>query len=228
MLRSEVNAILAAAEALVARFGVALPPFARWTPDEFRARRAAAAAIVEARLGWDVTDYGQGDFARLGLVLFTLRNGRPADPGRGGGRCYAEKLLISRERQVAPMHTHRRKAEDIINRAGATLCVELFASGPDGGPDPRARGSVCTDGIERPFGPGEVLRLAPGESVTLLPGDWHAFWAEGGDVLAGEVSTVNDDLADNVFRDPVGRFAGIEEDAPPRRLLVADYDRRLA
>ena len=73
------------------------------------------------------------------------------------------------------------------------------------------------------FAPGEKLRLRPGESVTLMPGDWHAFWGEGGDVLIGEVSTVNDDETDNIFREPIGRFAEIEEDEPPMRLLVSDY-----
>src|SRR5690606_40618622 len=60
--------------------------------------------------------------------------------------------------------------------------------------------------------PGGILRLGPGESVTLLPGVWHAFWAEEKDVLIGEVSTVNDDLTDNVFAEPVSRFSKVEED----------------
>ena len=72
---------------------------------------------------------------------------------------------------------------------------------------------------------GAVLRLAPGESVTLMPGNWHAFWGEGGDVLIGEVSTVNNDLTDNIFAEPIGRFAEIEEDEPPLHLLVSDYPR---
>ena len=82
---------------------------------------------------------------------------------------------------------------------------------------------VRCDGLDRPFGPGEKLKLAPGESVTLNPGDWHAFWGEGGDVLIGEVSTVNDDETDNVFREPLGRFAEIEEDVALTHLLVSDY-----
>ena len=57
-----------------------------------------------------------------------------------------------------------------------------------------------------------------------MPGNWHAFWGEGGDVLIGEVSTVNDDLTDNVFREPIGRFSTIEEDVAPSHLLVSDYD----
>ena len=62
-----------------------------------------------------------------------------------------------------------------------------------------------------------------GVGVTLLPGVWHSFWAEAGDALVGEVSTVNDDMTDNVFEAPVGRFARIDEDEAPWRLLVSDY-----
>lgn len=175
-------------------------------------------------MGWDITDYGQGDFDRMGLFLFTLRNGDLADLQRGGGMCYAEKLLISRRDQLSPMHTHALKAEDIINRGGATLVVELYGSDDRGGFAPDRGGKVRCDGIDRHFAPGEKLRLQPGESVTLMPGDWHAFWGEGGDVLIGEVSTVNDDLTDNIFREKIGRFAAVEEDEPPLHLLVSDYD----
>ena len=125
------------------------------------------------------------------------------------------------------MHTHVIKAEDIINRGGATLVVELFGSDDRGGFAPDRGGRVRCDGMEWAFAPGEKLRLAPGESVTLMPGDWHAFWGEGGDVLIGEVSTVNDDETDNVFREPIGRFAEIEEDEAPLHLLVSDYRRWL-
>ncbi len=83
---------------------------------------------------------------------------------------------------------------------------------------------VHTDGIRRVIKPGAQLHLAPGESVTLMPGNWHTFWGDGGDVLIGEVSTVNDDLTDNVFREPIGRFSSIEEDEAPIHLLVSDYE----
>ena len=127
------------------------------------------------------------------------------------------------EDQLSPMHTHVIKAEDIINRGGATLVVELFGSDEAGRFAEDRDGSVLCDGVRRDYAPGEKLRLAPGESVTLMPGDWHAFWGEGGDVLIGEVSTVNDDETDNVFREPIGRFSSIEEDEAPTRLLVSDY-----
>ena len=164
----------------------------------------------------------------MGLFLFTLRNGRLADLQRGGGMCYAEKQLISKQEQLSPMHTHVLKAEDIINRGGATLVIELFGSDDKGNFAEDRGGQVMCDGILRTYAPGEKLRLAPGESVTLMPGDWHAFWGEGGDVLVGEVSTVNDDETDNIFREPIGRFAQVEEDEAPIHLLVSDYAARLS
>ncbi|MDG4649955.1 D-lyxose/D-mannose family sugar isomerase [Roseibacterium sp. SDUM158017] len=227
MKRSDINQIMSEADAFMRSFGFVLPPFAYWTPEEMKTRRGAIDAIVSGRLGWDITDYGQGRFDEMGLFLFTLRNGRLADLKQGGGMCYAEKLLISKHDQLSPMHRHYLKAEDIINRGGATLAIRLHGSAPDGSFDETAGGTVLCDGVARAFGPGEVLRFAPGESVTLMPGDWHAFWGEGGDVLIGEVSTVNDDETDNWFKDPIGRFAEIEEDVAPTHLLVSDYGRWL-
>jgi D-lyxose ketol-isomerase len=226
MKRSEINRIMGEADEMIRRHGFVLPPFAYWSPAEFKARTDAR-RIVDARMGWDITDYGVGEFDRMGLFLFTLRNGFLADLERGRGMVYAEKLLISRHDQLSPMHTHIIKSEDIINRGGATLAVKLHGSDDKGRFAEDKGGTVLCDGIARPFAAGEVLKLAPGESVTLMPGDWHAFWGEGGDVLIGEVSTVNDDVTDNIFVEPIGRFATIEEDVAPTHLLVSDYDRWL-
>lgn len=136
--------------------------------------------------------------------------------------------IISLTAPLSPMHTHILKAEDIINRGGATLIIELFGSDAQGNFANDKGGTVFCDGIKRTYAPGEKLRLAPGESVTLMPGDWHAFCGEGGDVLIGEVSTVNDDETDNIFREPIGRFANIVEDVDPSHLLVSDYRTWLA
>ncbi|SFR40717.1 D-lyxose/D-mannose family sugar isomerase [Litoreibacter janthinus] len=227
MKRSTINSIMAEADDLIRKHGFVLPPFAKWSPDEFKSRKDIALNVIEARCGWDITDYGAGDYDKMGLFLFTLRNGRLADLQRGGGMCYAEKLLISRQDQLSPMHTHVIKAEDIINRGGATLVIELYGSDDQGQFAEDRGGTVFCDGIRRDYEPGEKLQLAPGESVTLMPGDWHAFWGDGGDVLIGEVSTVNDDETDNIFREPIGRFANIEEDVAPTHLLVSDYARWL-
>ncbi len=226
MKRSEVNEIMRAADDFIRSFGFILPPFAYWSPDEMRTRRPAG--IVDARLGWDITDYGKGDFDALGLFLFTVRNGSEADLRRGGGMCYAEKIMISRDQQVSPMHRHIVKAEDIINRGGGVLALELFNSDVEGNVDRATDVEVATDGVLRRQKAGEVLRLYPGESVTLMPGNWHAFWAEDGDVLIGEVSTVNNDLTDNIFAEEIGRFSEIDEDEDPRHLLVSDYPKWLS
>ena len=223
MRRSVVNGVMRRAEHMIADHGFALPAFAWWSPDEMVAR-APGTRIREARMGWDITDYGEGRFGEMGLFLFTLRNGRLSDLQKGGGMAYAEKLLISERDQISPMHTHVVKAEDIINRGGARLAVQLYGSDAEGGFAEDRGGTVLLDGRLHDYAPGEVLTLEPGESVTLMPGDSHAFWGDGGAVLIGEVSTVNDDLTDNVFRDPIGRFSEIEEDEAPRHLLVSDYD----
>ena len=223
MRRSEVNTILRDAKAFMGAFNFLLPPFAHWSPDELKANMAHCPSILSNRLGWDITDFGEGRFADYGLVLLTTRNGAQADLAKGKGMVYAEKIMISRHKQYSPMHRHNIKAEDIINRGGGKLVMELFMPRADGSIDPAAEVRVLTDGRERRMPAGAKLVLAPGESVTLMPGVWHAFEADG-DVLIGEVSSVNDDLADNVFRDKIGRFSKIETDEPPLHLLVSDYD----
>ena len=157
MKRSEINAIMAQADDMMRSYGFTLPPFAYWPPAEFKANVANARHVIDARCGWDITDYGAGDFDKMGLFLFTLRNGLLVDLKAGGGMCYAEKLLISRQDQLSPMHTHVIKAEDIINRGGATMAIELNGSAPDGSFDPDAGGVVMCDGIARTFSAGEVI-----------------------------------------------------------------------
>ncbi len=217
MKRSYINEILQEADGFIRSFGFSMPPFAYLTPAQMQAQGAAVSALVSARMGWDITDYGLEDFRKTGLFLFTLRNG--AD--------YAEKIMVSRQGQISPLHRHGVKTEDIINRGGAMLAIEMFTSTPNGALDPEAKVQVRVDGVARTLPAGGILQLAPGESVTLAPGNWHAFWGEGGDVLIGEVSTVNDDLTDNIFHAPIGRFATVEEDEAPLHLLVSDYEKWL-
>ncbi|MDG1737182.1 MAG: D-lyxose/D-mannose family sugar isomerase [Paracoccaceae bacterium] len=221
MQRSEINEIIAQADAFIGSHGYILPPFAYWSPDQMR---APDVADMRARgLGWDITDYGAGRFDEMGLFLFTVRNGSVGDLSSGKGMLYAEKIMISRKDQLSPMHRHNLKAEDIINRGGGDLVIELFAPDTLGEIDREADVSVPTDGQLRTLPAGGKLVLKPGESVTLMPGIWHAFWAEGRDCLIGEVSTVNDDKTDNIFEMPIGRFSEIEENEAPKHLLVSDY-----
>lgn len=221
MKRSRVNDILADGADFFSKHGWTPPPFGHWTPDEMRSEKGAH--IRDRRLGWDITDYGQGDFDTMGLFLFTMRNGDLSELGQQGAMLYAEKLMISRQDQLSPMHRHVLKTEDIINRGGATLVLELFTCDADGQIDRTADVNVLTDGVATTLPAGGHLKLPVGASVTLTPTTWHAFWGEGGDCLIHEVSTVNDDMTDNIFADPIGRFSDIDEDAAPTHLLVSDY-----
>lgn len=223
MKRSEINAILREAMDLIGSFGFRLPPFAGWTPGEWAQKGPECAEIRDNMLGWDITDYGLGDFYRTGLVLFTLRNGNQNDARYE--KPYAEKLLISREGQLCPMHFHFKKMEDIINRGGGTLMMQLYNSTPEGELDRTGEVRAVSDGVALAVPAGTVLELEPGQSVTLTRGMYHAFWAkEGtGPVLVGEVSQCNDDNTDNRFLEQMGRFPQIEEDEPPLRLLCNEY-----
>ncbi|MEL6914456.1 MAG: D-lyxose/D-mannose family sugar isomerase [Pseudomonadota bacterium] len=224
MLRSTVNDIIAESDAFIRSHGVHLPPFAYLSPAALKAHVAQAPAIRERFLGWDITDYGEGRFEELGLFLFTTRNGLQSNIERGRGMLYAEKVMIAGEQQISPMHRHVTKTEDIINRGGGDLVLELFTDDGAGRVDEAAPVELVSDGRLVKMNGGEHLRLAPGASVTLEPQTWHAFWGEGGKVLIVEVSNVNDDRTDNIFRAPIGRFSRIEEDSAPSHLLVSDYD----
>ena len=225
MKRSHINDILREGDAFIRSFGYVMPPFAYLSPEALRA--SDHAQIKMRRMGWDITDYGAEKFDEMGLFLFTTRNGLNSDLGKKSAMLYAEKIMISRDKQLSPMHRHDLKVEDIINRGGGKLVIELFMADTAGGIDRNTDVSVMVDGILRQLPAGGHLKLDPGESVSLFPNNWHAFWGEGGDVLIGEVSTVNDDLTDNIFEQPIGRFSNIDEDEAPLHLLVSDYDTHL-
>jgi D-lyxose ketol-isomerase len=225
MKRSRINEIIREGDGFIRSFGYRLPPFAYLSPEALQA--GDHTEIKRRRLGWDITDYGAGRYDEMGLFLFTTRNGLNADLGKRSAMLYAEKIMISKRDQLSPMHRHDVKVEDIINRGGGTLVLELFKADAAGEIDATAEVTVMCDGLARSLPAGGHLKLAPGESVTLHPDTWHAFWGEDGDVLIGEVSTVNDDLTDNIFAQPIGRFSTVEEDEAPLHLLVSDYDTRL-
>jgi D-lyxose ketol-isomerase len=223
MKRSEINAILRSADDFIRERGFFLPPFAHWTPDDWRGKGAEAAEIVQNQLGWDITDFGSGDFETTGLFLFTIRNGSSLNLKRGSGKMYAEKLLIVDPGQVTPMHFHWNKMEDIINRGGGRLVIQLYNATPDEQLDTQSDVCVSMDGVQYTVRAGDTVKLEPGESITLTPRLYHKFWGEGERTLVGEVSLVNDDHSDNRFNPPAGRFPEIEEDEPPYYLLVGDY-----
>ncbi len=225
MKRSEINAILREADAFMRSRGFYLPPFAYWTPEEWKSKGEEVREIVDNKLGWDITDWGLGDFSRFGLFLFTLRNGDVKNWQTCQGKLYAEKIMIVNENQVTPLHFHWSKMEDIINRGGGKLVVQIYNATPSEDLDEANPVIISVDGITRRLPAGGKLVLEPGESVTLPPYRYHKFWAEESRALVGEVSLVNDDDHDNRFYGEIGRFPAIEEDEPPLYLLVNDYAR---
>lgn len=220
MKRSEINKVVADAITFIDQFRFKLPPFAFWDLETWQTNQAQASHLIEAGLGWDVTDHGQGDFAKSGLVLFTVRNGNPSNVE---GQGYAEKLMVSQVGQIVPFHFHKQKTEDIINRGGGLFKIEVHNSTMDGQlAETECR--VFIDGRALDVKAGKVFTLEPGSSIHIPPRLYHKFWSEKAPVLIGEVSTVNDDLTDNYFLEEVGRFPTVDEDESIKHLLVSDYE----
>lgn len=223
MKRSEINAAIGLAIETLERNGMHLPPFAHWSAEEWQAIDPAFDRLRANGLGWDITDFGSGDFERTGAVLFTLRNGSVDSPS--DGTPYAEKVIIMKPGQCIPFHFHWVKTEDIINRGGGDLLIQLYNSLPNESIDTDSMVNVYCDACPWALSPGETLLLPPGASITLTPGLYHNIRAgrSGGTLICGEVSSVNDDSVDNRFAEPISRFAQIEEDEPPVRLLCNEY-----
>lgn len=219
MKRSFVNARMRDAEATFVRFGAVPPPWAAWSPDDWRLNPDQARFLVERQMGWAITDFGGGDFSRRGLILLVTRNGVL---GRAGERVYAEKLLVMTGGQEAPYHYHRTKTEDMVARGGGAIAIDLVNVDASGRPV-EAPVAVTVDGLTRTVPARSPVVLRPGESLTLPPLMAHRFYAApgSGTVLVGEISEVNDDLTDNHFFEPFAATA-IEEDEPAYYPLWSD------
>lgn len=224
MKRSELNRYITEANAFFAKNHFVLPPFADWTPEEWKQRGTEANELRTQRLGWDVTDFASGNFDKVGLTVFTLRNG--LSPHGKPAKVYAEKIMYVRNGQITPFHYHARKMEDIINRGGrgaGSLAVKLYNSTEDRTGFAQTPVFVSCDGIRCRVEPGGTVTLGPGQSVTLPPFLYHMFYAVGGDGLIGEVSSLNDDDTDNYFLEKLPRYPEVVEDESPVRLLCTEY-----
>lgn len=223
MKRSEINAYMKEAKELLEAVSFKLPPFAYWTPEDWAAKGTEADEIRDNGLGWDITDYGEGRYDETGLLLFTLRNGNHHQQ-QTYPKGYAEKVMIVKENQVCPMHFHWKKREDIINRGGGNLVIELFHADKEGTLS-QSDFTVSLDGVRIDCRAGEKIILTPGQSICLEPHVYHRFYGEEGNgaVVVGEVSDVNDDEHDNRFLSPLKRFPDIVEDEPPLHFLCTEY-----
>jgi len=221
MKRSQINTAIKRMEKLLEEYRFALPGFCAWTAEDWLTKGEARGRVTDRMLGWDITDFGLGGFDKIGLTLITIRNGRV---GQSGTKPYAEKIMMLKSGQLCPMHFHWTKTEDIINRGGGRLCFKLYGADKDEGLS-RADLTLDRDEERVTLPAGGEIALLPGESLTLPPRAYHQFWVpeDSRDTLIGEVSSLNDDNADNRFYEPIGRFPGIEEDEPMYRRLVIEY-----
>lgn len=220
MKRSEINQLITESIEFFKEHRFNLPPWAFWKPEDWKGKYDTCQEIIDNILGWDLTDFGSGDFNKEGLILFTIRNGNQQKDKKK----YAEKIMIVEENQLTPMHFHWSKMEDIINRGGGNLVINLCRSDKD---ENYSNEDVIVkiDGVTHTLPPAGSVTLAPGESICLVKGMYHSFYGEAGKgkVLVGEVSDTNDDSNDNKFYVPVGRFPEIIEDEAPLHLLASDY-----
>ena len=223
MKRSEINEALKVMERKIDECCFKLPPFCRFTPAQWKSAGCEYEEVKDNMLGWDITDFGSGDFKKIGFSALTIRNGNVRMPEKYS-KTYAEKLLYMQPGQKLPMHFHWKKMEDIINRGGGNVLIRVYKAAEDeslSGEDVQ----VSSDGRNYMVPAGTQIKLTPGESISLYPYTYHDFTVEKdtGDVLLGEVSMCNDDENDNRFLETRGRFAEIEEDEAPYRLLCNEY-----
>ncbi len=224
MKRSEINKALHELEDMIREYRYYLPEFANFTPEEWQQKGHEWDEVRDNMLGWDITDYGMGDFDKIGFSLFTIRNGnlKKQDIYK---KTYAEKFLYLKEGQYALNHFHWFKMEDIINRGGGNLLIRVYNANEDDSIDKESDVTIHVDGETRVVPAGTQVCLKPGMSLTVTQRLFHDFSVEPGtgNVLIGEVSQCNDDNTDNFFVPPAGRFPKIEEDEAPYRLLCNEY-----
>ena len=216
MKRSEINANIRKAKELFASLNFLLPKWAFWSPVDWEKAGLQAYEIKECMLGWDITDFSSGDFAKVGLTLFTIRNGNLADPMNE--KRYGEKIMLVQPMQITPMHFHFSKMEDIINRGGGKLVIELYNSMPDELLDERSDVAVRSrEGLRERSG---LLRGKAIEGPITILENGLSFEV---DVAGGQKTGFYLDQRDNrqILRAIVKRYVRFQ--TPPRLLNVFSY-----
>ena len=226
MKRSEIDKILRRNISLISKMGISLPPQAYWDLKTWSQNRSSAEEMRRRGIGWDLTDWGSGDFRKIGLLLYTLSNGLIDSISKKAiDQPYAQKLLIAGKGQITPTHHHWSKMEDIIVLSGRGLKVKLNNVKPQRDElDLQNDVKIIRNNTWAIYPAGTIITLAPGERIRVEQNHYHKFWGHRGIVLVEEVSTVNNDKEDNCFlpQDHVSRFPDIEEDKEPEHLLCIE------
>lgn len=224
MKRSLINTLQREAIEFLIKSNYRLPPFAFWSAEEWYNKSSEYNSLRKMMLGWDITDFGSDCFYSTGAVSFRLRNKTAYNEVIS--KPYSEALIIIEENQRIPLHYHMDKIEDIINRSGGNLMVTLYNVMPYGELD-TSNVMVIIDGCQYQASAGSTVRLAPGESITILPNVYHSYYGETGcgKLIAGLISTVGSSRMDNHFHEFFTRYPIIENDELPLYLLTSDYSK---
>lgn len=225
MRRSQINNLIDDALDFIHSQNFHLPTWAKWNAEKWATMGSEVDEIKKHGLGWMVTDFGSKEFDKTGLLLFVMRNGLLLNNRPQTTKLYAEKMFVIQPEQVTPWHFHWMKTKDLINRGGGRLEIELAWVADDEKSFEDREVRVQVDGITRIIPSGGKLILEPGESVSLPPKLCHQFFGHKGDksVLAGEVSSLNDDTKDNCFLGKKVDRTPIIEDVEAKYSLTGEY-----
>lgn len=165
--------------------------------------------VLPSNPKWDVTDFGLGNFQKFGLVLLNLCEEIE----------YCEKLMYARKGMTTPAHYHNKKKEDIICRKGE-FCIHLWDKQMS---ESNSEVKIKINGDLKYVPTNTQHIIKAGERITLFQGVTHAFWPTSEECIIGEVSTANDDLNDNFFKNPdIGRYPTIDENETSLIKLLSD------
>ena len=207
MLRSKVNSHIKLSLNYLLKKNYNLPIWASWNFSKWKRNTKLAKKISTYQLSWDITDFGSDNFDKIGLTLFTLRNGTLSEKNNIQ---YAEKLMVLKPNQAIPYHYHKRKIEDIINRYGGELELGLYHTNND-----KKIINYEIDSKTKHIKPFKKIKISEGQSIRLFPFCCHYFKSPLKNkklLIIGEVSSVNNDNNDNFFPSNAPRFNKIVED----------------
>ena len=74
MKRSEINAAISEAKDMIDRYSWVLPKCGYWSKEEYNNNPDLKNYLKNHQRGWDVTDFGKGEFEKKGITLFCIRN----------------------------------------------------------------------------------------------------------------------------------------------------------
>ncbi len=196
MIRPDIENLID--EALVyfkARSISLLPPNATWDvrqwTDFFQRNPDRLDYFSENGIGWDVSDFGLGDFEKYGGVFYTVHNNTYSS--LPSGFRMAEKWILRNEGQGAPAHYHKIKSEYTTNFGPGNLEVTIGGIFLDGTIDSTSMVSVEVDHLSDNYTPGDKILLKLGSYIFLPAGTIHSFKVYEDRSIVHEVSSANDD-----------------------------------